>query len=326
LNSPLINIHELNFYRRDKHNKTDEAPLQQSIADILTIRSFVDGLVPIVILLAMGSYSDRAGKRSIALILPLVGYIVQAGGLIIMTQFTTLNGLSMSLVSALIRSLSGGELGFVMAGCSYISDKSDTTSLSWNLGVFEGAYGFGIPVAYAIEVIYSAVGIHEVYTIGTGMMFGIVGLLFILFKFEEKSEADDPLGSNVKEVLTRRNCHCYNYCSVFTDVFETLMKKRPRQYRRQIWLLILAYACICGPMFGEFPLLYLFLRERLSWTLGEFSYFQLYVYFIKSLGKEKKSIRNVFIININRVMNYFAISSFYYFACGQVPYSLIDCY
>jgi len=38
------------------------------------------------------------------------------------------------------------------------------------------------------------------------MIFGIVGLLCILFKVEEKPE-DDPveLGSNVKEVLTSRN-------------------------------------------------------------------------------------------------------------------------
>lgn len=113
---------------RDGNYRREETIVQELVADTMIWKTFIQSSIPTVLIVFIGSWSDRNRKRKPCMVVPVVGELITVMGLLICTYYFYELPIQISaLVESLPPAMTGGWMTMIMAIFSYIGDVSSVS-------------------------------------------------------------------------------------------------------------------------------------------------------------------------------------------------------
>ncbi|XP_073951279.1 probable peptidoglycan muropeptide transporter SLC46 [Choristoneura fumiferana] len=260
--------------RRETENYTmEEAEVQKLTASVQAWKNIVQTAFPCILVLFVGSWSDKTGKRKACILLPIVGEVLCCTSFILNTYFFYELPLEITALSDLFPSLTGGWITVCVGVFSYIGDITTKEMRTFRVGVANLCMSLGIPLGMSLSgILLQQIGYYGIFCISNCLYFTSLIYGYIRLK--------DPVMSDERQKVTPVGC-C-GWIKSFFDarhVRETLTVafcNGTRRRRLRVSLLIVVVCVIFGPLHGEMNVLYLFMRFRFNWNEVQFSMFCTY--------------------------------------------------
>ncbi|CAG9813509.1 unnamed protein product [Phaedon cochleariae] len=239
--------------------------VQYLISDVHSWLQPVQSIMPLILVLFIGSYSDRHKWRKPFLLLPLFGEFLAVVGCIFCVIFMRSWPLEVQGVFQLILpSLFGGQTMIVMATFSYIADVSTIEMRTLRIGVVQIVLNIIVPVTQLFSAnMFELTGYYGVLFTAGGLY--VFGFLYGLFWIKEPKQ---PVNTESRGVL----------CDVFdprhaVDTFNLILRKGPGKNRVYIGVMLFTIFIYSAVIVGESDRFFFYSQSRFGWTIVEFSYF-----------------------------------------------------
>ncbi|XP_076257842.1 putative peptidoglycan muropeptide transporter SLC46 [Rhynchophorus ferrugineus] len=249
-----------------KHERfvSENNKVQTVISTMHSWQQPVQSFTPIILVLFLGSFSDRYKLRKPFLVLPIIGEFLGITGCILCTVFLYEFPLEMQGISQkIIPSLFGGQIMLAMASTAYIADVSSVEMRTLRLGIVQ------IVISVALPLVQSVSGIFFVKTGYKTVLSAslILNVIALGYGFWIKEPQKDDLKKSSKGLLV----------DIFDpkharDTFKLLLTKKDND-RVLIWLIIFMAFMHKAAFDGESNVLYLYTQNVFEWTPLEYSYF-----------------------------------------------------
>lgn len=254
------------------YNDTDEIYVQKFVASLYAWKNIVQSLLPAVLLLFLGSWSDRTQRRKPCIILPIFGEAVSSLCFLICTYFYyELSAEYCVLSEAVPPSLTGGWFAMHMAVYSYVSGISNIETRTVRVGAISTFSYVTYTVGIALSgVVFLAVGFYGVFSISFAME--VLGITYAYIRIKDVVKHDSPI-KQIKKINFFKE---FFDLSNITETFKIAFKKGKRNRASRICLIMFLVMITCGPQYGEYAVIYLFTRYKFHWNEFEFSVFCTY--------------------------------------------------
>ncbi|KAI5645167.1 major facilitator superfamily domain-containing protein [Phthorimaea operculella] len=255
--------------RRIRANHTlEEDEVQKLIASVHAWRSVVQAAMPTVLMLFMGAWSDKTGRRKICMIMPIIGEISTCVLNIINTYFFYQTSVELTVFMEVISpSLTGGWYTMFLGTFSYLGDITSRETRTFRLGILSLCMTIGFPIGMGLSgVLLKYLGYYGVFSISASLQF--INLCYVLFAIQDHRW----LEKKEKE----RKSGCAGLLSEFfdfkglKDTMEIAFKSGPKHRRVRICLVLSVVFLNFGTMWGEMSIMYIFCRYQFNW--GEVKY------------------------------------------------------
>ncbi|XP_050674415.1 proton-coupled folate transporter-like [Leptidea sinapis] len=241
---------------------------QVMVADMTTWQQPIQSGIPAIVIIFVGAWSDKTGNRKSLMLIPILGELISAIGLIFTTYFFLewplwVTGLIESVPSA----FTGGRSIALMGSYSYIADVTTIESRTFRVGVVAVIVTLGIPLGSSVSgVLTESVGYYGIFTIGIALYaFGFVHTYFQIHDVKQV-----PLEGTLKQKIAQ----FFNPKNAW-DTFSLLFLSRGKKLA-QILLVIWAHIVVIGPIFGEGAVLFLYTLKKFNMDVIDFSLFSTY--------------------------------------------------
>ncbi|KAJ0180103.1 hypothetical protein K1T71_004694 [Dendrolimus kikuchii] len=259
-----------------------EALVQAHVSARLVWKSAIQSALPCIILIFVGSWSDKTGRRKIVMICPIVGEIFQCSSNIINVVFFYQLPLEVLIFfDAFFGSIAGGWSVTFLALFSYISDITTKENRTHRLGLVNFFSFAGMPLGLAISgIMLKGVGYYAVYGLSLGIH--IVNVIYIIF-----SVSDPPRS---EEQRKHDNRGFWYFLKTFFDIrtiketLRVVFRKAPNNRRCHLIVLLGVTIFLFIPTFGEASISYMLTRYRFNWNELQYSIFQTYNFVLNSIG------------------------------------------
>ncbi|CAB3228791.1 unnamed protein product [Arctia plantaginis] len=259
-------------------NYTEQEKNVQTTVASMTAWSYpLQTALPGILALFAGAWSDRTGNRKAFMVLPILGKLLSAIGIILTTVFFLQVGVNeTALIEGLPPALAGGRVAMTMAVYSYITDITSDSERTFRLGIITAILTLSRPIGLALSGIMTRrFGYYGVFMVAC--VFYMFGFIYILLRLQEKTK---------KKVKGEKTPSIVSLIPV-TDFMATVnvaFKSRQGSNRLQIILIMFAYMLIVGPVLGEAQMTYWFTRYKFKFTEIDYSLFLTYSVLVGSIG------------------------------------------
>ncbi|XP_021955493.2 proton-coupled folate transporter [Folsomia candida] len=280
----------------------EEVEIQKIFSQNQTYRAILDNALPLIFIMFVGPWSDHYGRK-IPLLCSTLGWMTYP----ILTNFLssrmyTMDPVLLMLLAGIPQCLMGSTFGLMMSANSYICDISNSYTRTVRLGILFACFNLGLPIGFSLagQSIRRGWGYSKSYWISA--VIGAVGVIIVFLRVkdveyserkrntnlsqndqqEENIESELKMGEKSEKVPGL--LAAINPKNNFYQVLRFPFRRREDYDRLKIWLLLIAFTFASAPYHGEFPLMYVFLRERLNWDAVEYGDFSTYPSFISVAG------------------------------------------
>ena len=180
---------------RQTTNYTEyEEQVQTYTAEIQAWKNVVQTAIPVMIILFVGAWSDKTGKRKICILLPIVGEFLTCIGFIINTYFFyELPAEVAALTESIFPAITGGWFTNFIGVFSYIGDITSVEDRTFRVGLVNMFMSLGYPIGSALSgVLLSWIGYYGIFSLSASLYF--FSLIYGYFCLE------DPKKKVVKRV------------------------------------------------------------------------------------------------------------------------------
>ena len=201
--------------------------IQKTVTDMYTWQFPVQQIIPVVLILFMGSYSDKHKIRKPFLILPFVGYFISLVATLISLCFVSMWPVAVQgLFQNLIPAWFGGQIMLVMGASAYVSDVSDAKARTFRFAVIQ-------VVKMSCSIVLTAVGgilshiLGYYYVLGIALVININGMLYGIFYVKEVKflkKDNENVNKSCNKAKNEKNVK-YLEWSYATDTIKLLLKK-----------------------------------------------------------------------------------------------------
>ncbi|KAJ2947157.1 hypothetical protein O0L34_g16515 [Tuta absoluta] len=266
---------------RQTENYTQyEDEVQRLIASVQAWKNVVQTAIPVFLILFVGAWSDKTGRRKACILVPIVGEFLTCLGFIVNTYyFYELPVEVAALTEAIFPAVTGGWFTNFIGVFSYIGDITTVEDRTYRVGLVNLCMSLGYPLGSALSgVLLRWIGYYGVFSLSAGLYF--FSLLYGYFYLEDTK----------RKVVERKRGGCIGYLAEFFDVglvmetFKVAFKKGPGNRRLRVSLLLIVVCVVFGPSHGEFSIFYLFARYRFNWDEVQFSMWTTYCIFTSLIG------------------------------------------
>ncbi|EFA05964.2 lysosomal proton-coupled steroid conjugate and bile acid symporter SLC46A3 [Tribolium castaneum] len=272
----------LSIRNRSGYNESDEIVTQTLITSMNTWKSMIQSLVPSLLLLFLGSWSDRHQRRKPCIILPILGEICTCTGFLLSTYFFYQLPMEFNaFFEAVPPALTGGWFAMFMAVFSYVSRISSVETRTLRIGAVNLFSNVSVTVGIALSgILYNEIGFYGVFSLAIAMYTTALIYAIVYVKDMPKNE----------EVIVDKNVKKVNPVLDFFNlkhIKETLnvaFKDGPRNRKRRICTIMILVMVIIGPMHGEMQVMYLFVRHRFKWNEIDYSLYSTFQFVIHVCG------------------------------------------
>ncbi|KDR19441.1 hypothetical protein L798_06215, partial [Zootermopsis nevadensis] len=265
---------------RQTANYTEqETQVQQLVAGMTIWKTMVQSALPCFLMLFLGSWSDRHGRRKPCMLLPITGEFLTCIGLILCTYFFFELPMEVAgLVESLFPALTGGWFTMFMAIFSYIADVTSVEMRTLRIGIVNLFVSLGVPVGMALSgVLYKEIGFYGIFSISATMY--VMSFCYGLFRIKESPRQKTEEERKTQQASKQQTC---GFLRDFFDIrhisetFRVAFKDGKNNRKRRVIMLMIACMVIIGPLHGEMAVMYLFTRYRFNWNEVDFSMFSTY--------------------------------------------------
>ncbi|XP_053967215.1 uncharacterized protein LOC128868765 [Anastrepha ludens] len=262
-------------------SKNDEAivietKVQPYVARIIMVNSLINSILPALLCLFIGAWSDKFGRRPILIATfsaALLGHIIMAflAGISVATPINPW----VYIISSIPLAVTGGTCALITMVFCLVSDVSDEVGKARRMFLVDGALGIGTLAGNLISsYILSATGTIGVFGIAAGL--DLVALLYLLiFVGESVKLKHERKESKVREFFK---------FDLIKDLVKSCVRRRPHFDRGVIWCIIFTLVSTTFVTQGETNVFYLFLRNKFNVTLQDFTTFNAAAIVIKMVG------------------------------------------
>ncbi|GLV39720.1 uncharacterized protein CBL_08214 [Carabus blaptoides fortunei] len=233
--------------------------------------------IPAVMVLFLGSYSDRHRKRKPFLLMPLLGELMSTTGFILCALNLSTWRMEISGVAEnLFPALTGGLTVMMMSVYSYIADVTTVENRTFRFGLVHILAASISSIGFAVSgILFQSIGFYGVFTIS--LIVHVTGLLYCVFYIKEPrtAPADLPKKNVCFDIFDPRHV---------IDTIVVVFKKRSGSERTRIILLMLTFVVILGPNYGEASLVFHYTRAKFQWGPVQYSLYQTYDLVIHLIG------------------------------------------
>ncbi|KAG5672986.1 hypothetical protein PVAND_003070 [Polypedilum vanderplanki] len=267
---------------RDTANYTvEEKAVQQLVVSMQGWRSIIHSLLPCLMILFWGSWSDRHGKRKPCMFIPLIGEITATFGMILNTYFKSWPMEIAAINDSLFPALSGGGFLMQLGTFSYMADITTEEDRTLRIGFVNLCPSVGYPIGLAVSgILLKLIGFYGIFFLAA--MFNILAFFYCIFYVKES-----PMKVQVQK---KSKAQKKNFIIDFFDMehivetFRVAFKKGENQRRLRVSVLLIVVMVIMGPLFGEYSVFYLFTRYKFNWSEVEYSFFISYAVVVSLIG------------------------------------------
>ncbi|CAK1603867.1 unnamed protein product [Parnassius mnemosyne] len=269
---------EGNMYQKEELN------IQELIASMETWKNIILTALPSFLILFLGAWSDRTGKRKICILLPIVGDLLACLSNILNAYFFYELPVQVTMFfEAFFPAITGSWITTYMGAFSYISDISSEETRTFRVGIANLCLTAGGPIGTALSgILLKYIGYYGIFTLSSilyvcSICHGIFYIKDPQRKIQDKKSEEKPfnLWAFLKYFFDIKHVN---------DTLTVAFKNGPNHRRIKSILVLASIVFIYGPAHGEFTIRYLFTRYRFNWDAVKFSFYSTFYTCIHAFG------------------------------------------
>uniref|UniRef100_A0A0K8VTP2 Proton-coupled folate transporter n=1 Tax=Bactrocera latifrons TaxID=174628 RepID=A0A0K8VTP2_BACLA len=261
--------------------KTEEAQIieksiQPYVAKITMVGSILNNVWPGILILFMGPWSDKFGRRPVLLAIFTATFLGQVITTILVSfsQVLSLNPWFYILAS-IPSTLVGGTSTIITIVFCYISDVTDMENKAKRMFFINMSMGVGVVIgnicsSYLLRLTNTTI----VCAVSAALVF--IALMYVWFFIGESLDVEET-------TFTHKAKHFFDV-RLIKDLVKTCTIRRPNYGRAIIACTISILIVSNFALMGELGVFYLFLRNKFNTTLEEFTYYNAVDITIKMMG------------------------------------------
>ncbi|KAI4466973.1 MFS transporter [Holotrichia oblita] len=272
------------------YNISEEEAIQKMVATMNAYKNIIQSLLPTLLLMFLGSWSDRHCRRKPCILLPLFGEIASCTGFILCTYFFYQLPMEFNMMAeAVPPALTGGWFCMFMGVFSYISGISSVDTRTLRIGAVNMFSNVSISIGIALSgILYRKIGYYGVFSLGLAMYTS--GVIYGLIKVKEVPKTvnvEDGVDTIQEKIVETKK---KNFLVDFFDpqhikeTFKVAFKQGKRNRRKRICIIMILVMVIIGPMHGEMNVMYLFVRYKFGWNEMDYSVYSTFNFCAHMIG------------------------------------------
>ncbi|KAJ8732266.1 hypothetical protein PYW08_014996 [Mythimna loreyi] len=261
--------------RQTENYTLEEEEVQKVTASVTLWKNIVQTVFPVIIMLFVGAWSDKTGKRKAIIMLPIVGEVLSCLGLILNTYFFSLPIQVLAFAEVIFAAIVGGGYTNSIGVYSYIGDITNDEDRTFRMGLVTTCSYIGYPIGSALSgVLFAWMGYYGVFAVALAFhLFNLIYGYTYLKEPRQRAEKKIEIKKHEKKCFLRE----FFDVSLVSDTFMVAFRKGPGNRRLLICLLLIVMCVIYGPMSGEGTIMYLFTRYKFHWDDVQYSMWSTYV-------------------------------------------------
>lgn len=172
--------------RRERGNLTsEEDEVQKLIASVQAWKSVIHTALPTILMLFIGAWSDKTGRRKICMLVPVCGEFMTCFLNIVNTYFFYEVSVEWTVVMEVIfPSLTGGWYTMFLGCFSYVGDVTTEKTRTFRLGVLSLCMTMCFPIGMGLSgILLRYIGYYGVF--GISGVLHILNFCYILFTIDD---------------------------------------------------------------------------------------------------------------------------------------------
>lgn len=237
----------------------------------------VQSIMPLILVLFLGSFSDRHKWRKPFLVLPIFGEFFSVIGCTLCVVFMRSWPLeAQGIFQTVVPSFFGGQTMIVMAVYAYIADVSTMEMRTLRIGIVQIVLNVIYPLTQFFSAnLFELAGYYVVLSLAGALY--VFGFLYGTFCIKEPRE---------KSVTSEKNI----VCDIFNpkhavETFNIVLKQKEGNNRQYIWLVLVTLFIYSAVVVGETSVFFLYVQAQFNWGIVEFSYFNTVNTLVHLIGK-----------------------------------------
>ncbi|KAM3961959.1 lysosomal proton-coupled steroid conjugate and bile acid symporter SLC46A3-like [Aphomia sociella] len=261
-----------------------EKEVQKLISSIDIWKSVIHTALPCIIIMFLGSWSDRTGKRKLCILLPIFGEaLTSVNNIINVYYFYEIPVEITVFLETFFPAVTGGWVTMFLGVFSYISDITSEESRTFRVGLVNLCMTAGLPIGIFLGgILIQIMGYYAIFTMTT-----IMFLLVLAYGTFRLMEPDDFLHKKgFPKVIRESSTPQLSFFNV-SHVSETIAvayKRRPSNRRVKVILTLFTVFILFGPSMSEHSIFYLFARNQLNWDMVKYAMYTSYSIVLHSVG------------------------------------------
>ena len=188
--------------RQTENYTFEEQEVQKLTASVAVWKNVVQTAIPVLLILFVGAWSDKTGKRKACIMLPIVGEFMACLGFIVNTYFFDLPVEVSAFTEAIFPAITGGWFTNFIGVFSYIGDITTEENRTYRVGLVNMFMSLGYPIGSALSgVMLSWVGYYGVFTVSSSLY-----LFSLIYGYRY---LEDPKQRAVKKLVST-DCFFFN--------------------------------------------------------------------------------------------------------------------
>ncbi|XP_048516273.1 proton-coupled folate transporter-like isoform X2 [Athalia rosae] len=252
-------------------NDTLQAQVQVTVANFLQWNNVAAHVVPIILALFSGSWSDRRGRK-IPLIIALFGKVIYFLMMAVNSVMDSWNLNRIIYTATLPMAMFGSDIAIFASSYSYLTDVSSSAQRTLRLTILDAIYYSTVPGGVAVGLYLFTNVVNSSYTImfliNATLM--LLSLIYSAARLQVRTTPQQrPLGKGeniIGDFFDREH--------IIASI-KTLIKSRPGHRKLCLWILLLATMLFTFER-EEFHMTYLYTQRVFSWSMDSFSQWRMF--------------------------------------------------
>ncbi|XP_049309501.1 proton-coupled folate transporter [Bactrocera dorsalis] len=253
-----------------------EKTIQPFVAKITMTSSILNNVWPGILILFVGPWSDKFGRRPVLLATFTAAFLGQVITTILVSfsQVLSLNPW-FYLLASIPSTLVGGGCAMITIVFCYISDVTDIENKARRMFFINMSMGLGVVIGN-IGSSYLLRLTNTTIVCATSAALVFIALMYVLFFIGESLDVEET-------TFAYKAKHFFDV-RLIKDLVKTCATRRPNYGRAIIACTISILIVSNFALTGELGVFYLFLRNKFNTTLQEFTYYNAVDITIKMVG------------------------------------------
>ncbi|XP_044580332.1 uncharacterized protein LOC123262241 [Cotesia glomerata] len=230
--------------------------VQPHMSYLLISRSLIKGILPALLILFLGPWSDKYGRKPLI----IAGYFVPVCRFIILSVLSSFDVSPWLLLLAYVPTALLGS-GLLLATICYISDTTEPDKRAWHLACLQTCVKIGLVIGtFTGPLIFQKLNYTKLFMIAT--LLCLLSLLYVIFMLPEtvKNKSEEKWGNPFD-------------LSLIKQLILTYTKKRDGLNRGLFFSCLLVVSLFRIQAHGNTDISYLFVNAKIGWNVVQYSMF-----------------------------------------------------
>lgn len=229
-------------------------------------------VVPIVLALFLGAWSDRRGRK-LPLILGLIGKLIYSTMIVVNTRMTNWPVEYIIYTATIPSVLTGADIAIFASCFAYISDVTTVADRTMRITILDATYLSTMPIGVAIGgLLYNrtAKSFTVMFAINASLL--LLSIIYSIIRLKTRTTSKQVSISELR--WYRMPGDFFDWKHVVRSV-KTFTKQRTLNRRIYLYILMIAMSFYTFQR-DEKPKMYLYTQLRFNWDANLYSYFKTY--------------------------------------------------